>query len=56
MIATPGRRAEPGVELLAELAVVVRDFGQLLRVEVEGVPSQEAARLNAAPGSAAAGR
>src|SRR3954447_18854240 len=35
-------------ELLAELAVVVRAFGQLLRVEVEGAPSSEAARLNAA--------
>jgi len=35
-------------ELLAEPAVVVRDFGQLLRVEVEGAPSSEAARLNAA--------
>jgi uncharacterized membrane protein YccC len=35
-------------ELLAELAVVVRDFGQLLRVEVEGAPSSDAARLNAA--------
>src|SRR4051794_20030458 len=35
-------------ELLAELAVLVRAFGQLLRVEVEGAPSSEAAWLNAA--------
>jgi hypothetical protein len=28
--------AQPLAELLAELAVVVRAFGQLLRVEVEG--------------------
>jgi hypothetical protein len=35
-------------ELLAELAVVVRAFGQLLRVEVEGAASAEAARLTAA--------
>jgi hypothetical protein len=35
-------------EQLAELAVLVRAFGQLLRVEVEGAPSSEAARLNAA--------
>jgi hypothetical protein len=31
----------------------VRDFGQLVRVEVEGAASREAAWLNAAPGPAA---
>jgi hypothetical protein len=35
-------------ELLAGLAVVVRAFGLLLWVEVEGAPSSEAARLDAA--------
>jgi hypothetical protein len=35
-------------QLLAELAAVVRAFGQLLRVEVEGAASAEAARLTAA--------
>jgi hypothetical protein len=35
-------------ELLSQLAVVVRAFGELLRTEAEGSPSQQAAQLTVA--------
>jgi hypothetical protein len=42
------RARKAWAELLSQLAVVVRAFGELLRTEAEGFPSQQAAQLTVA--------